>query len=59
MLYPIRHCLAVGLTAVASLAFAQTRPAKKAAPPPAPVVEAPAPAAATRTTPACRAWAAT
>jgi outer membrane protein, adhesin transport system len=44
MLYPIRHCLAVGLTAVASLAFAQTRPAKKAAPPPAPVVEAPAPA---------------
>lgn len=41
MLYPIRHLLALSLTAFASLALAQARPAKKPVPPPAPVVEAP------------------
>jgi adhesin transport system outer membrane protein len=43
MLYPNRHLLALGLALFGSLALAQTRPPKKAAPPPvaAPVAEAP------------------
>lgn len=43
MLYPVRPLIALGFAVFGSLALAQTRPPKKAAPPPAPVaVEAPA-----------------
>ncbi|MGQ3054900.1 MAG: TolC family protein [Roseateles sp.] len=45
MLYPFRHLLAAALaasTALCPLALAQTRPPRTAAPPPAPVAEAPA-----------------
>ncbi len=40
MLYPLRHLLVLGLAALGPLALAQTRPAKTAAPPPAPAAEA-------------------
>ncbi|MGM9479949.1 TolC family protein [Roseateles sp. NT4] len=42
MLYLLRPLVALGFAAFGSLALAQSRPAKTAAPPPAPVAEAPA-----------------
>ncbi|MDR7272186.1 outer membrane protein TolC [Pelomonas saccharophila] len=42
MLYPVRPLIALGFAVFGSLALAQSRPAKTAAPPPAPVAEAPA-----------------
>ena len=42
MLYPSRPLIAFGLALCGSLALAQNRPARKPAPPPAPVAEAPA-----------------
>jgi outer membrane protein, adhesin transport system len=42
MLYPVRPLVALGFAVFASLALAQSRPAKPAAPPPAPAAEAPA-----------------
>lgn len=41
MLYPLRRLLVIVLAACGPLALAQSRPPRKAAPPPAPVAEAP------------------